>query len=430
MATETKKGRRTRGDGSFFQRSDGKWMGRVELPKSPDGKRRYKWVSSVDRNTCIDKLKKLRSDVDAGRIATTSTTTVEKWMTHWIDNIHSKRKVRPGVIDDYRACIRNHITPAIGTKRIDKLTPQHVRDMHTAIGPRRTAELAHVILQKALKDATREGVVTRNVAEIVDKPVYKKTQRKGLQAPMAKHVISTAFTACDESTAIRIAAGFLTGARRGELLGLRWRYVDLEAGLLDFSWQLQSLTQAHGCGSPLDEPSPLARPDRMPKKPPYWPCGKTRAASCPQRHWDLPPGFEYEACERSLLFTRPKSEAGNRVVPAIPPLLEALRRLHDSQGNNPHDLVWHRGGQAIDPRADYDMWRETFRAAGLIGPTESLEPHVARHTTATLLRSAGVDEATRMEILGHASVTAQRGYAHADQARHAEAMGSLAQLMT
>ncbi|WP_201787832.1 hypothetical protein, partial [Klebsiella pneumoniae] len=131
----------------------------------------------------------------------------------------------------------------------------------------------------------------------------------------------------------------------------------------------------------LDEPSPLCRPDRIPTKPPFWPCGKTKAAYCPQRRWDFPPGFEYQKCDRSLVFTRPKTEAGNRVVPAIPQLLVALRKLHAEQGDNPHDLVWHRNGRGIDPRDDYDMWREVFRAAGLIGPSESLAPHVARHTT-------------------------------------------------
>ena len=421
--------RRTRGDGSLHQLADGTWRGRVELAPDRDGNRRVRWVQSRDRNQCIEKLRALRADVDAGRIATTSSTAVDKWMLHWIDNIHAKRKVRPGVIADYRACIINHINPAIGTKRVDKLTPQHIRDVHAAIGPRRTAELAHSILQRALKDAMAEGVATRNVAELVDKPEYKKAKRDGLPTRQAQHVITTGFTA-DESTAIRIAAGFLTGARRAELLGLRWAYVDLDTGLLDFSWQLQSLTQSHGCGDPLPEPSPLCRPDRPPKKPPYWPCGKAKAAYCPQRRWDLPPWFEYEPCERSLLFTRPKTDAGNRVVPAIPPLLMALRKLHAEQGVNPHGLVWHRGGRPIDPRTDYDMWRDVFRAADLIGPDESLPPHVARHTTASLLRAAGVDEQTRMEILGHASVDAQRGYAHADHARHLEAMGTLTELWT
>lgn len=419
--------RRTRGEGSFFQRADGTWIGRVELAPL-DGKRRTRVVKSMDRNVAIAKLKQLRADVEAGRIAVTTNTSVEKWMLHWIDNIHAKRKVRPGVIQDYRACIVNHINPAIGRKRIDKMTPQHVRDMHTAIGPRRTAELAHVILSKALKDATREGVVTRNVAELVDKPVYQKAKRDGFEVEVAKHIIATAFKVCEyESDAVRIAAGFLTGARRGELLGLRWPYVNQpNRPLLTFAWQLQSLTQDHGCGDPLPEPSPLARSDRKPSKPPYWPCGKARAAACPERHWNLPAHFDHELCEGSLLFTRPKTEAGWRVVPAIPVLHDAMMQLRTP---NRHDLVWHHDGNPIDPRADYDIWRNVFRAAGVIGPTESLPPHNSRHTTATLLRAAGVDEQTRMEILGHATADSQRVYAHADRARHIEAMGSLAELL-
>ena len=55
--------------------------------------------------------------------------------------------------------------------------------------------------------------------------------------------------------------------------------------------------------------------------------------------------------------------------------------------------------------------------------------HVARHTAATMLRAAGVDEQTRMEILGHATVDSQRVYAHADRTRHLTAMDSLAELL-
>lgn len=406
--------RRTRGEGSFFQRADGTWIGRVELA-SADGERRTRTVKSKDRNVAIAKLKQLRADVDAGRIAVTTSTTVEKWMLHWIDNIHAKRKVRPGVIKDYRACIVNHINPALGKKRIDKLTPQHVRDMHTAIGPRRTAELAHVILQKALKDALREGVVVRNVAELVDKPQYAKTKRDGLPVESVKKLLSTAFASRDESEATLRAAAFLTGARPAELLGLEWDRVHLDEGYLDLSWQLQELSQVHGCGEQGDD---------------GYPCGRKRPGWCPQRRWDLPPAFETRECHRSLIWTRPKTAAGERDVPIIAPLLTALRVLRDnSTGPNPHNLVWHRGGVPIGPRADHRAWQSLAQDAGLIGEGETLPRYVTRHTTATLLRAAGVDEQTRMEILGHATVDSQRIYAHADRTRHLEAMGNLAELL-
>lgn len=406
--------RRTRGDGGLFQRADGMWIGRVELPAGPNGERRRKQVASRSFAEAGAELKKLRTDVEQGRIAYTSATTVEKWMERWITEIHPD-KIRPTTRRDYETTIRLHIVPAIGSKRLDKLTTNHIRAMHNKIGKRRAAVKAHVVLKKALKDAVREGALTRNPADMIDPPKYAKGRRTSLSVDLAKSIIATAYKSRDESEATRWAAAFLTGARQGELLGLRWSYVDLNAGFMDISWQLQSITQTHGCGDKSEK---------------GWPCRKMRAAACPKRKWDLPADFEYEVCHLSLLWTRPKTEAGGRVVPIIAPLLVKLRELHKQQGHNPHGLVWHHpDGRPIAPRTDHRAWQALLVDSDVIDEGETMPLHIARHTTSSLLRAAGVDEQTRMELVGHATVDAQRIYAHADQARHLEAMGSLAELM-
>jgi integrase len=405
--------RRTRGDGAFFQRTNGSWMGRVELPPK-DGKRRYKWVSSKDRNTALDKLKKLRKEVDEGRIAVTSSTTVEKWLLRWLEEFQQPR-LRPTTYADYRSVLTNHVIPAIGSKRLDKLTADHVRAMLKVIGPSRTAELIYVVLRKALQDACKEGILSFNVVERVHKPRYDRQRRTSMSVGVAKLVISTALASRDESESTRWAAAFLTGARQSELLGLRWAYVDLDHGYMDISWQLQQLTQTHGCGD-FDQ---------------VWPCERKLAAYCPQRRWNLPPGFEHEPCHRSLLFTRPKTEAGMRLVPIVGPLLVPLRRMHADQGTNPHGLVWHRDdGKPIGPREDNRAWNQLLVDAEVIEPGKTLPLHLARHTTATLLRAAGVDEQTRMEILGHAQVDSQRVYAHGERERHQVAMSTLGELLS
>ncbi|MGV0042073.1 tyrosine-type recombinase/integrase [Mycobacterium colombiense] len=415
-------GRRTKGDGGLFQRADGMWIGRVELPPV-DGIRRRRQVSSRDFDTAAAELRKLRRDVDEGRIAVTGNTTVEKWLERWITEIHpnSPRRPRPTTIRDYRTSIRLHINPHIGKKRLDKLTPTDIRKMQSAIGARRAAEKAHVILQKALKDAIREQMITRNVAELVYKPTYTRGKRQSMSADLAKRVIATAFTSRDKSEATRWAAAFLTGARQGELLGLTWECIDLDAGVMNITWQLQQLSRIHGCGNPTEVDGK-----------PVYPCGKKRPGFCPQARWDLPADFEYRECHKSLLWTRPKTQAGDRWVPIIAPLLAQLAELHDRQGHNPHDLVWHYpDGRPIGPREDYEAWRSLLIDAQVIAPEgQTLPMHVARHTTATLLRAAGVDEQTRMEILGHATVDSQRIYAHADRARHLAAMGNLAELIS
>lgn len=410
--------RRTRGGGGLFQRADGMWIGRVELPAGRDGERRRRQVSSKDFDKAAAAHRQLVRDVDEGRIAVTGSTTVAKWLERWITEIHpnAPSRPRPTTLRDYKTSIRLHIIPHIGKKRLDKLLPEHIREMHTALGKRRAAEKAHVVLQKALKDAVREGMITRNVAEVVYKPTYTKVKRKSLSVDLAKRVITTAYASRDEAEATRWASAFLTGARQAEILGLEWDRIDLAHGLMRISWQLQQLSQIHGCGEPDGD---------------LYPCGKKRPGWCPQRRWDFDPDFEYRECHRSLVWTRPKTGAGDREVPIIAPLLAKFAQLHGRQGVNPHGLVFHYAdGRPIGPREDYKRWKSLLVDAEIITKDQTLSMHVARHTTATMLRAGRVDEQTRMEILGHASVDAQRIYAGADQARQLEAMNTLTQLLS
>lgn len=404
-----KKPRRPKGEGVFFRRPNGLYVRRIELPRDLNGKRRYREVSSMDRNEVIDKFKKLRREIEDGRLAVTGNTTIGKWLDRWLDEIHGP-KVRPTTRRDYEMTIRLHIKPHIGDKRLDKLTPQHVRQLHDAIDSDRTAQKAHIVLQRALRDAVREGMLARNVAELADKPRYTANQREPLDADQAKALLRVAIDQQDP-LATRWAAALFLGARQGELLGLQWDRVDLTAGLVDFAWQLQALHQEHGCGERHSDGT--------------HPCGRVRPGWCPQRHWDLPRGFPYKIVHRSLALTPPKTRAGARVVPIPTPLWAMLER-HPRGDRNPHGLVWHHDdGRPISPREDHTAWKAALTAAGL--PEAPL--HVARHTTATLLMQAGVPEQVRMAILGHVSISATRGYAHVNKALERQAMTALDSLL-
>jgi integrase len=375
-----------------------------------DGKRRQREVSSRNRNEAIAKLKQLKADVAAGKVAVTSKATVEAWLSRWIEDIRGP-KLRPGTKNDYARTIRLHINPHIGTRRLDRLTAQDVRNMQTAILHSRTAQLAHVILRSALDDAIKEGMLTRNVAEVADKPKHLTKARQPLTAAQAKQLLRSAIDNGDP-WATRWAAALLLGARQGEILGLQWQRLDLDNGIADFAWQLQSLTQAHGCGNRHSDGT--------------WPCGKVRVGYCPSRRWDLPRGFDHQILHRSLALTRPKTQAGTRIVP-IPAPLWAMLKTHPQGGDeNMHDLVWHHDdGRPIGPRDDYDNWQNALQQAGL--PPAPL--HVARNTCATLLAEAGVPEDIRMAILGQVSITAHRSYVYRDQAQTRQAMTALDQLL-
>lgn len=405
--------RRAPGDGGLHKRKDnGLWVGSVEIP-SADGKQRKKYVAAKDYKEAKRKLDDLRDEVRSGNIPVSSSTTVVNWLRYWVDTI-KKPHVRPNTYDWYEEAIRLHIVPNLDPKlKLKQLTAIDIRAMLDKIGTSSNQQRAHKTLKLALKSAVTERYVGRNAADAVEVPGHIKKTRGALTAEAATLAIAAALqleASRDEDTPIlgaRWVAAFLTGARPAELLGLEWDRVDLTNGVVDLAWQLQQVDQAHGCGEPDGK---------------NYPCGKKRPSFCPQARWDLPAKFEYRECLGSLLWTRPKSVAGTRIVPLIGPLHQMLKQHHQQGGPNPHNLVWHRpDGHPLTRHDDAREWKTVLTQAQL----PKVDIYAARHTTATLLQELGVGEEVRMQIMGQSSAAAHRGYIHVDQTQTRAALGRL-----
>ena len=386
---------RDKGDGSVYQRSaDGMWVASVELPRGVDGKRRRKVIVRKRKQDVITDRRKLRAELDRTGDLPTSSPTVERWMTRWMEEIAPTR-LKPRTLTTYEGYIRRYIIPTIGRRRLDQLTPAHVQQMHTAITDKglssTTALQAHRILAKALTDAMREGRVGRNVATLTDAPRRRVVERDALTVEQAIQLLQSV---ADDPYGPRWALGLLTGMRQGECLGLTRRAVDLQQGVITVEWAMNRLTWQHGC-----EPR----------------CKYKRAGSCPYRTITVPDWQESRHIEGGLWLLRPKSRRSWRRVVMAPMLQEIMRRQMGYCGD---DLIF----GPIDPRDDYEEWKRVLDSAGL--PHVPL--HSLRHTTATLLYALGVPEQTRMEILGHSSATTTAGYTHVDLTMQRDAMGQLA----
>ncbi|OYN80402.1 tyrosine-type recombinase/integrase [Mycolicibacterium sphagni] len=417
MGFQPKKKRapRAKGEGSIFQRKDGMWVGSVEAAPGPNGERRQKRVYAKDHRALVAKLDELKLD-NADGLNLNRTITVAKWLDYWLPNIQ-KSRVRPTTYRDYGHTVTN-IANTIGHKRLADLTAADVRRMHALIGKgERRTQKAHIVLGQALKDAIADGLIKRNVTDAVDTPEYVAGEREPLSAIDVHKLLAYADANRNRMESTRWKLLFLTGTRQGESLGLTWDRVDLEAGAMDISWQLQQLRRAHGCGDRHGDGT--------------WPCGRKNGGHCTNPQWDTPVKFEYQPLHASMALTRPKSKAGQRWVPVIKPLQIALTELKEADiGPNPHNLVFHRAnGAPVIPNEDSRAWHALLRDAGIIGKDETLPLHTTRHTAATVLRAAGADEQTRMEILGHNSPEVTRIYAHADQAKNSVMMDALAVLM-
>lgn len=415
--------RRGPGDGALYKRSDGLWIGRVDVPPGPDGKRRVKSVSSRDRATAAEKLRKLQADIAAGEVVTAPASTVGDWLDYWLANIH-RSEVKPGTREDYASIIRNHIKPYIGAKKLTNLQPEDVLAMQQAISATttRTAQIAHHIVNRALNDAVLWKRCTRNPAAVVPTPKHSKTDRLPFTAEEVRRIIRAADDIDSEDSgpllASRWAAAFGTGARKGELLGLTWERVDFDDGAIDLSWQLQQLPQKHGCG------------EMQNGEPPRWPCGRAKAAYCPERAFDVDPGDEFLVCHRGLAWVRPKTKAGKRLTPLLPQLARRLLAHREATEPGPHNLVWHhRDGRPISHKDDHKLWQDLLVRAGIresVGPT--IDQHRTRNTTLTVLLDAGVDPHVIDSTVGHSDVSMTRGYQYVDLTLARQAFNHLSPL--
>lgn len=404
---------REKGTGSVYQRvSDDMWCATVELPRR-DGKRRRKVITRARKADVVAEKRRLDKELLRSGDLPTASPTVAAWMTLWLDTIAAPR-LKPRTLTGYRGYIDRYIVPTLGRKRLDRLTPDHVRDLHRAIAAKdlspTTALQAHRILAKALTDAMREGKVARNVATLLDAPTRARKVRPALSADDARALLLS--VASDPQRAASWSIALLAGLRQGERLGLTRDMIDLDRDILTVAWQVQRLRWDHGCGP--------ARPNGA------RPCGRVRGGSCPQRVMPIPHDQEAIEVYGGLWMTRPKTMGSWRQVPIAPLLHDVLTRYLATATPGDHGLILHRpDGHPIDPRDDSPAWDGALRAAGL--PDVPL--HSARHTCATLLHALGVDEQTRMDILGHSSATTTQGYTHVTGPVAADAMGRLGALL-
>lgn len=397
----------------------GLWESRIELP-SHDGRRRRLVKRSKDARALDDyhiaALNELRKYGDLP----TSTPTVETFLTGWL--VDKAKHVRPNTMTNYRSQVNHHIIPAIGKKRLAQLTPADVKNLHKAViaaGGNSTYALnAHRVLSTALSDAMDEGLILTNPAKRTRAPrkVQPKLEALNLDESirLLKHLLDS------ETEGARWAVSLLTGARRGEVIGLE---TDRVGTHLDLSWQLQRIKFTHGCGQLV----PFTREDGSMGM--QGACGMKSGGTCPERVTaDLPPDYEHRHVRGGLYLTRPKSTDGWRVVPLVDPLKSILERHIDD--TKPGQFMFTRpDGTVHDPAQDTAEWRRVLQRSGI---SKDVRLHDLRHTAVDLLLAAGVPPEVVQRIVGHSNVSQTLAYssrANADPRLHA-AMESLATLLT
>ncbi len=220
--------RRGPGEGSIYERWDGRWAGSVHIGYE-DGRRVRKHVMGHTRAEVKEKMAALMRAHEEKRPIPSQREKVGPFLRRWLDEV-AKPTIRASTYESYDDILRLHLIKGLGHISLAKLTPAEVqtflnRKLASGLSPRRV-QYIHAVLRRALGTAERWGLVTRNVAKLVDPPRVPKHEIRPLTPAQAKRLIDKAEG--DRLKALYVTA-LGTGLRQGELLALRWEDVDLKA---------------------------------------------------------------------------------------------------------------------------------------------------------------------------------------------------------
>jgi site-specific recombinase XerC len=135
------------------------------------------------RQQVSEKLNKALADRDGGFVFDVENLTVGEYLDRWLqDSVQGS--VRASPYKSYGQQVRHYLKPSLGRMKLRKLSPMHVQGMYREMQDRglsaRTVQYAHAVLHRALKQARRWGMVSRNVAEDVDPPQVKREEIRPL----------------------------------------------------------------------------------------------------------------------------------------------------------------------------------------------------------------------------------------------------------
>jgi integrase len=212
--------RRMSGEGSIFPLKDGRWRAQVSI--GPRSNRRFVTRTVRSRSEARAALDDLKGDQRSGLTRTKITT--GDYLERWVENV---RNIRPATRQGYRAVVTYHLAPLLGPVRLADLSPLHVEAALGALSPRmspKSLKNVHAVLRRALTQAVRAGLVSRNVAgrEYVDAPKASVDEPDALTVDETARLLE-AIKGDRMEAAVITALG--TGLRPGELLGLAWEDV-------------------------------------------------------------------------------------------------------------------------------------------------------------------------------------------------------------
>lgn len=358
-----------------LQKKGGRYYAVIEEPKDPlTGRRRTKWISTgcKTEKEALPVYNRIMHEYDTGQYIEPSKLTVAAYLLQWLEIKKPKSTV-------YKRNIEKHIVPsALGAIPLAKLKPMQVQKYYASkeieLSPA-TIALHHNILNAAFRQAVRWEMLGKNPLDAVIAPKVEKKHETTWSEDEQIRFLDAAKEAGDPFY-VAYCVALITGLRRGEVVGLQWSDIDIDARTLTVN--------------------------RIVTK----------------------DGSEY--------VTRPhKSKAGHRTL-KIPAELVSALKVHRAQcrlsmhGYDETGLVFtDKNASPLNPDKLARQFEKAVERAGV----PRIRFHGTRHTYATSMLQDRIPLKTVSEMLGHTSIRITADiYSHVTsemQEEAAEAAGAI-----
>ena len=349
--------------GHLKERSPGHWA--IVLSLRAGKSRKLKWHSfKGTKRQAQAECARLITALKEGSYVEPSKRTLADHLKSRLEQWESSKKISAKTAERYAELINNQIVPHLGAFTLQKLSVMDIENWHNNLASsgrrdgkgglsNRTIGHAHRVLSKALKDASKFDLVMKNVATAQQPPTPEDEEVVIVDQDRIKELMAKL---AGRSMYPKAITALFTGSRRGELLAMRYRYLDLD-----------------------------------------------------QKTWEICESLE-ETKKHGVRVKRPKTKAGRRRISLPDIVVRALREHRRAQlelrvnlglGKLADDdfVFAELDGSPRGPRAFSSEWADCAASIGM----PDVVFHALRHTHASQLIDAGVDIVTISKRLGHAN---------------------------
>lgn len=358
----------------YFRKVDAKnkkgytWSFTLDIGKDPaTGKRKQLTRRGFETQKEAEKVcNELINQMNKGISVNPKEQSLKGFLTDWLEN-SAKLKVKDTTFKNYKRAIDSRIIPAIGALKLQELNAvqgqKFIKQLLDEELSARYIEYIYVVLSGALDQAVKWELIIKNPLKQVDIPRARREEKKTWSMEEVNRFLH--FAKFDNPIYYHLfLIAIHTGMRRGEVLGLRWKDVDLQQGKISVVQNLIYDEDGFRFGDLKTTGS-----SRLISVDPNV-CAELKSYKAQQNQFKLALGSGYT--DLDLLFCR-------------------------------------EDGRPIYPRTLSDIFNRIIKKADV----PKIRFHDLRHTHATLLLKLGENPKIVSERLGHVSIkTTMDTYSH------------------